>query len=108
MHITRSAARHPTLDAVDRARPLWMWLGGALLVAGLLGHLFAARAIGGYYVAYRDHIFGFMLLTAVSGAIIAGLGWRFWKGRHDITLVILGVVQAIIGLLIYVNRFNIR
>jgi hypothetical protein len=85
-----------------------MWLGAALLVAGLLGHLFAARAIGGYYVAYRDHIFGFVLLTVVSGAIIAGLGWRFWKGRHDITLVTLGAVQAIIGLLIYINRFKIH
>jgi len=95
-------------DPAERARPLWIWLGGALLVAGLLGHLFAARAIGGYYVAYRDHIFGFVLLTVVSGAIIAGLGWRFWKGRHDITLVTLGAVQAIIGLLIYINRFKIH
>jgi uncharacterized membrane-anchored protein len=95
-------------DAADRARPLWMWLGSALLLAGLLGHLLAARAIGGYYVAYRDHIVGFVILTAVTGVVIAGLGWRFWKGRHDITLAILGVVQAITGLLIYINRFNIH
>jgi hypothetical protein len=95
-------------DAADRARPLRIWLGGALLVAGLLGHLFAARAIGGHYVAYRDHIFGFVILTAVTGAVIAGLGWRFWKGRHDITLLVLGAVQASIGLMIYINRFNIR
>ena len=96
------------VDTADRARPLWISLGGALLVAGLLGHLLAARAIGGYYIAYRDHIFGFVILTAVTGVVIAGLGWRFWKGRHDVTLVILGVVQAIVGLLIYINRFNIR
>src|SRR2546425_8640628 len=65
----------------------WIWIGALLLVAGLLGHLFAARAIGGSYVAYRDHIFGFILLSLVSGAVIAALGWRFWRGRHDITLV---------------------
>src|SRR2546422_8528068 len=58
-----------------------IWIGVLLLVAGLLGHLFAARAIGGSYVAYRDHIFGFVLLSLVSGALIAGLGWRFWRRR---------------------------
>ena len=82
-------------------------IGLLLLVAGLLGHLFAARAIGGSYVAYRDHIFGFILLSLVSGAVIAALGWRFWRGRHDITLVILGVVQALVGLVIYLERFHI-
>src|SRR5207249_5493599 len=42
------------------------WIGVLLLVGGLLGHLFAARAIGGSYVAYRDHIFGFVLLDRKS------------------------------------------
>jgi uncharacterized membrane protein (UPF0136 family) len=88
-------------------RRLRTWLGVLLLAAGLSGHLFAARAIGGYYVAYRDHIFGFLLATAVVGAIVAALGWRFWRGRHDITVLILGAIQAIIGLVIYINRFNI-
>jgi uncharacterized membrane protein (UPF0136 family) len=85
-----------------------MWLAVVLLAAGLSGHLLAAHAIGGYYVAYRDHIAGFLLASIVTGAIIAGLGWRFWRGRHDITMLILGVVQALFGLVIYVNRFNIR
>jgi NADH:ubiquinone oxidoreductase subunit K len=67
-------------------RRSWIWLGIILLGVGLLGHLLAARAIGGYYIAYRDHIFGFFILTLASAVIIAGLGWRFWKGRHDITL----------------------
>ena len=83
------------------------WLGVTLLAGGLLGHLFAARAIGGTFVAYRDHIAGFCILTLVSGAIIAGLGHRFWRGRHDITLLILGALQAFIGLLIYLERFHI-
>ena len=93
------------------ARPMkrsWIWLGVILLAAGLCGHLLAARAIGGYYIAYKDHIEGFLLLTVVAGVIIAALGWRFWKGRHDITLLILGVVQTLIGIVIYINRFNIH
>ena len=86
---------------------LRMWLGVALLAAGLSGHLFAAQAIGGYYIAYRDHIFGFVILTLVAGLIIGLLGRRYWRGRHDLTVLILGVVQAIIGLVIYLNRFNV-
>ena len=86
---------------------LRMWLGIVLMAAGLSGHLFAAQAIGGYYIAYRDHIGGFVGLTIVSGLIIALLGKRFWRGRHDITVLIIGAVQAVGGLLIYINRFNI-
>ena len=86
----------------------WIWLGVILLAAGLSGHLLAARAIGGYYIAYRDHIAGFLFLTVVSGVIVAALGWRFWKGRHDISLLIVGVVQTLIGIVIYINRFNIH
>lgn len=86
----------------------WAWLGVLLIVTGLLGHLFAARAIGGSYVAYRDHIFGFFLILLVSGALIAGLGWRFWKGRHDITLLIVGVVQALFGVVVYIDRFHVH
>jgi hypothetical protein len=86
----------------------WLWLGAILLVVGLSGHLLAARAIGGYYIAYRDHIAGFVLLTVVSGVIVGTFGWRFWKGRRDITLLIVGGLQAIAGGLIYMNRFNIH
>jgi hypothetical protein len=82
------------------------WLGAVLIVVGFLGHFFAARAIG-TYIYYRDHIFGFFLILLVTGLIIAGLGWRFWKGRKDITLLIIGVVQALIGIVIYINRFHI-
>jgi hypothetical protein len=87
-------------------KPLWTGLGVILLGVGLLLHLLSARAIGGSYVAYRDHIFGFVVLTVVSGALIAGLGWRFWKGRHDITLLILGALQTAIGIVVYMNRFS--
>jgi uncharacterized membrane protein (UPF0136 family) len=87
---------------------LLVWLGVILLVAGFLGHFFAARAIGGTYIAYRDHIFGFFALTLVSAAIVAALGMRFWKGRHDITLVIVGAIQTLIGIQVYINRFAVH
>lgn len=86
---------------------LGIWLGLALLLAGLSGHLFAAQAIGGYYRAYRDHIFGFFFLTTVSIVLVAGLGWKFWKGRQDISVLIVGALQAIAGLLIYIFRYHV-
>jgi hypothetical protein len=88
--------------------PLWTWLGVALLVVGFLGHYFAARAIGGSYIAYRDHIFGFFLILLVTGGIIAGVGWRFWKGRRDITLLIVGLVQALLGIWVYIGRYGVH
>ena len=93
-----------TTDPGGRIR---IWLGVVLLGAGLLAHLLAAQAIGGTHLAYRHHIFGFVGLTLISGAIIAGLGWWFWKGRHDITLLSLGILQALIGLLVYIERFSV-
>jgi hypothetical protein len=85
----------------------WIWIGALLTVVGFLGHFFAARAIGGYAIAYRDHIFGFCLILVVTGAIIALLGRFFWRGRHDITILVIGVVQAAFGIVVYLNRFNI-
>jgi len=89
-------------------RRSWTWIGLILIVAGLLGHLFAAHAIGGSHIAYRDHILGFVLIAVVTGAIIAGLGLRFWKGRPDITVLIIGIVQAAFGLFVYIERFNVH
>jgi hypothetical protein len=39
-----------------------VWLGIVLLGTGLLGHLLAARAIGGSYIAYRDHVDGILII----------------------------------------------
>lgn len=83
-------------------------LGVVLLVAGLLGHVLAARAIGGSSVAYQHHIFGFFLILLVTGAVIAAVGWRFWRGRRDVTVLLIGLVQALFGLFVYVGRFNVR
>jgi hypothetical protein len=91
-----------------KRNPLFVWLGALLLVVGFLGHFLAARAIGGSYIAYRDHTFGFVALTLVSAAIVALLGMRFWKGRPDITLLIVGLVQALIGIQVYIQRFSVH
>jgi hypothetical protein len=90
-----------------KVRRSWIWLGVVLIVVGFLGHFFAALAIGGYYVAFRDHIFGFFLILLVTGSIIALLGRRFWKGRRDITVLTIGVVQALFGIVIYIFRFHV-
>jgi hypothetical protein len=84
------------------------WLGVMLIIVAFFCHYFAARAIGGSYVAFRDHIAGFFLILIVTGAIIAGLGWRFWKGRRDITLLITGVVQAAFGIVVYIQRYHVH
>ena len=91
-----------------KVRQSLTWLGVVLLIVGFLGHYFAARAIGGSYIAYRDHIFGFFLILLVTGLIIAGLGWRFWKGRRDITVFIVGLVQALLGIWVYMGRYSVH
>lgn len=90
-----------------RVSQRWTWLGVLLIVVGFMGHFLAARAIGGSYIAYRDHMAGFFGLLVLTGAIVAGLGWRFWKGRRDITVLIIGVIQALFGIFVYINRFNL-
>jgi hypothetical protein len=77
-----------------------LWLGVILLATGLLGHLLAAAAEGGRAIHYQHHIVGFVLLTIGSAAIVAILGRLFWRGRHDTSLVILGALQTIFGLVI--------
>ena len=81
------------------------WAGVLLIVVGFLGHFFAARAFG-TYVYYRDHIFGFFVILVVTGTIIAVLGRFFWR-RSDITVFVIGVVQALFGIAIYLMRYHI-
>jgi len=94
--------------ASSSSRHYRILLAWVLLGLGLLGHLLAARAIGGTYIAFRDHVGGFVFLTLVSAAIIGALGWRFWKGRRDITLLAIGATQAILGLVVYIQRFTVH
>ena len=83
----------------------WTSLSLALLGVGLLGHLLAAQGIGGSTMAYRTHVTGFFFLTLVSGAILAVLGRFLWRGRHDLTLLMLGALQALLGVVVYFARY---
>jgi hypothetical protein len=85
-----------------------MLLGAILLAVALLLHLLSARAIGGSYIAYRDHVLGFFLILVVSGAVIGIIGWRFWRGRPDITTFLIGVVSVILGVMVYIQRFHVH
>ena len=89
-------------------KPSAIWLTALLLAIGFFGHFFAARAIGGSYIAFRDHIGGFFLILVVTGAIIAGLGWRFWKSRRGAMWLTIGAVQALFGILVYTQRFQVH
>jgi hypothetical protein len=96
----------PTADGGSPASRLRIWVGIVLLALGLIGHLYAAQATGGSPVAYTHHVLGFFLILVVTGAIIAALGWRFWRSRRDITVLTVGAVQALFGLLVAVEQFR--
>lgn len=83
-------------------------LGAILLGVALLLHLLAARAIGGSYLAYRDHVLGFFLILIVSGVVAGIAGWRFWRGRPDITMLVVGVASLLLGVMVYVQRFHVH
>jgi len=89
--------------ASKRAYQIRLWIGIVLLAVGLSGHLLAAEVTGGQSIHYRHHILGFLFLSAVAWLILALLARRFWTGRHDITVLALGAVQAILGLVIYAS-----
>jgi hypothetical protein len=80
----------------------------ALLLLGLalLGHLYAAHAMGGSRVAYTHHVLGFLLILLVTGGILAGLGRLFWRSRSALTLLAIGVVQALFGLWVAAEPFR--
>lgn len=86
---------------------MWRGLFALLLALGLLCHLLAARAMGGSRQAYQHHVFGFLLILVVTGVIIAALGRWLWRDRPHITWLIVGAVQAVFGLIIYLEGVNI-
>jgi len=83
------------------------WLGLVLLVVGLAGHLLAARAMGGSRIAYGHHTFGFFLILAVTGGIVAATGWRYWRRRRDVMLLVIGAIQAFFGVVVYLSQLGV-
>ena len=83
-------------------------LAGALLllVVGLLGHLYAAHAIGGSQTAYTHHVLGFFFILVVTGGILVLLGRRFWPTRRARTLLVIGLVQAVVGLVVATEQLR--
>ena len=80
---------------------LRLWLGVLLLTAGLMFHLLAANAEGGRAIHYRHHVLGFVLLTAAASLLVLGLGRFFWRGRHDLTVLVVGALQTMLGVWIF-------
>ena len=76
-------------------------LGVLLILLGFGGHLLAAGAIGGSAHAYAEHTKGFFLLTAASAVILWGMSLRWWRGRTDLTVLGVGAVQLLLGVLVY-------
>jgi hypothetical protein len=76
------------------------WLGVALLVLGLCGHLVSAYIIRMNPLAYPDHLKGFVFIAVVTGILIAGLGWLFWRRRPDVTWFVWCTTQTVMGLIV--------
>jgi hypothetical protein len=95
-----------TTDGRSPASRLRIWVGIVLLAVGLIGHLVAAHAGGGSSVHYTHHVFGFFLILVVTGGIIAALGWWLWRSRPDITVLTVGAVQAVFGVLVAVDQIR--
>ena len=77
-------------------------LGVLLILVGFGGHLLAARPIDGSDQAYAEHTKGFFILTAASAVILWGMSLRWWRGRTDLTVLGVGAVQLLLGVLVYV------
>ena len=76
-------------------------LGALFLALGLGGHLASAHEIDMLPHAFRDHIAGFIILTAGAAVILLVLERFFWRGRRDITVLVLGIVQLVLGAAIF-------
>ena len=77
-----------------------------MLLVGLLGHLLAARAMGGSRGAYVHHVGGFFIIAALTGLPLLGLAWLFWRKRRGVTLLVFAVVQALLGLAVYAGQLR--
>ena len=79
-----------------------VWVSTLLFGIGFLGHVISAIHIGGGRVAYMHHILGFFLILAVTGVLIAVVGWRIWRTNPDAMLLTISGTQAIFGIGVYI------
>ena len=100
MGTSSTAADRPSTGRLLR------WTGWLLLGVGLLGHVYAAYAVGGSRVAYTHHVLGFALILLVTGGLIAGVGYWFWRSRPALTFLVIGLVQALLGLWVALEPFR--
>jgi len=84
-----------------------VWWGIGLLGVGLVFQLLAARATKGGFAEYRNHVVGFLLLTAVAVVAMVFIGRRYWRGRVDLWLFTLGALQAAVGAMTFVIRYHV-
>ena len=80
--------------------PVRVRLGAALTIVGFCCHLVAANMIRAVPMAYTHHIEGFFLIAIATGVLIAALEWFFWRGRRDVTVLVFGAVQALMGFVV--------
>ena len=75
-----------------------------LLIVGLLGHVVAAREMGGYRLAYIHHVLGFFFIALVTGLLMLGVGWLLWRGRRRPSLLAFSAVQAALGIAVMLGQ----
>jgi hypothetical protein len=98
----------PSTPQVRRIGAATSGIAIALLLLGLLGHVLAARAIGGSRIAYVHHVAGFFIIAAPTALPILGIAWLFWRRRHGVTLLMFSLVQALLGMAVYADQLQPR
>ena len=77
-----------------------------LLALGLAAHVVAAWINGSGHIAYVHHVAGFFIIATVTGAVIGGLTWLFWRAYRRRALLVFAAMQAVLGILVAVGELR--